>query len=256
MSEVIYHCIEGASNKRWSYQKVGTNVLVKWGRCGLSGQELLQTFSSDSEANNFIATKVREKVKKGYKQVTEAQLTKEVQLSKELGWQHKITVTKWGRLRKDRCEILLTREYDDTQFVYVEILNSWTKDKIRLLLSKAESFFVEGVAFEDQTISYSSLRTASSNSLVSAVRNYLRRLSEKIVEIVRTKVGVFGRKLVLAGMESEIAAAALPDSLAGPLMQVAIPEQEVFETVGESESSISREAVCQIAMLGCRKLDL
>jgi hypothetical protein len=87
---------------------------------------------------------------------------------------------------------------------------------------------------------------------VSAVRNYLKRLSEKIVEIVRTKIGALGgRKLVLAGMESEVSAdaATLPDS-------VAVPEQEVFETVGESESSISREAVCQIAMLGCRKLDL
>lgn len=255
MPEVIYICAEEQHNKRWSYEKKGTSVVVKWGRVGLSGQEQVQNFNSDSEANNFIATKVREKTRKGYKQVSEAQLTKEVQLAKELGWQHKITVTKWGRLNKNKQEIALTREYDPTQFVYVEILNSWTKEKVRLLLSKVESFFVEGVAFEDQTISYSSLRSAGSDSFVSAVRNYLKRLSEKIVEIVRTKVGAFGRKLVLAGMETEIkalnaeAGVSLPES-------VAAPEQDVFETVGESESSISREAVCQIAMLGCRKLDL
>jgi len=252
MSEVIYHSTMDASNKRWSYEKKGTSVVVKWGRVGLDGESQVKEFGSDSEANAFIATKVREKTKKGYKQVSETQLAKEVQLAKELGWQHKITATKWGRLNKNKQEIALTREYDPTQFVYVEILNSWTKEKVRLLLSKVESFFVEGVAFEDQTISYSSLRSAGSDSFVSAVRNYLKRLSEKIVEIVRTKIGALGgRKLVLAGMESEVSAdaATLPDS-------VAVPEQEVFETVGESESSISREAVCQIAMLGCRKLDL
>ena len=251
MAKVIYHSTVESSNKFWSYDIDNLSVRIDWGRCGLQGQFQIKTFSTRGELNKFVDQKVQEKLRKGYKLVSAEALVKEVQLAKELGWQHKIITTKWGRLRKDQREILLTREYDDTQYVYVEVLNSWTKDKVRLLLSKTDSFLVEGVAFEDQTISYESLRSAVSNSLVSAVRNYLKRLSEKIVEIVRTKVGAFGRKLVLAGMETEMAEAGvtLPES-------VSAPEQEVFETVGESESSISREAVCQIAMLGCRKLDL
>ena len=245
MSEVMFHCVEGSANKFWSYEKNGTDVVVKWGRCGLSGQSLVQQFGSSAAADAFIAQKVREKIRKGYKQVTQEEMKKQVDLAKELGWQHKIDKLKWGRLNEGKQEILLTRDYDEEQYVYVEILNSWTKDRVRLLLGKNKSYYIDGVAFQDQTVAYSTLRNASSSdSFVTGVRGYLKRLSDRIVEVVKVKIGSFGRKLNL-GLGTEPSTAVAEEV-----------EESVFTAVGESSSAVSEEVIGQIAQLGSRKLCL
>jgi hypothetical protein len=77
----------------------------------------------------------------------------------------------------------------------------------------------------------------------------LKRLSEKVVEVVRTKIASYGRKLNLGlGLETST----LPEEME---IRVEI-EEDVFKTISKSESGASEQTVGMMAQLGCRKLVL
>jgi len=192
MPEVIYINNGSQHNKFWSYDIEGNNVHVKWGRIGGSSDEQLKSFDSSSEVQRFITKKTREKEKKGYKKETKEKLKKETKTARALGHQNKVGRMLW----MSRDDLLLTQidSYDPNQYVYVEILNSWTKKVTRLLLSKDSTWMVGGgISESGQNIGCNKLTKLGYSAFADSIRAILKEMAEVIAAALKTvKFGASG----------------------------------------------------------------
>lgn len=193
MAETIFHNTEdertnGASNKFWSYELDGTSITVRWGRVGASSpRSKVHSFDSSHERDKFITKLVAEKIRNGYKEVTQEKLKDEIETAKELGIWNKISKMIFVAKNSD-SELSKLDQYDPAQYILVEILNSRSKDITRLLLSKTETWLIQGgITLFEQTIGVNGMQKLPyDHSFSSAVRNHLKRLSKKIVEVLKT----------------------------------------------------------------------
>ena len=186
MAEVIYVCNIDKSNKFWSYEIRNNNeVHIKWGRIGGSADEQIKSFGSSSELQKFIDKKVKEKEKKGYRPETKEKLKRETKTAQALGHQNKIKKMLWVSRDENRLEQL--DNYDPNQYVYVEILNSWSKEVTRLLLSKGKTWMAkDGVTEFNRSIICSSLVELGYSVFAEAVRAVLKDMAEVIAEALKT----------------------------------------------------------------------
>jgi len=72
MSERLFHYIEGNSKKFWSISLEDTSHTIHFGRIGTEGQEKTKAFSSEKEARASYEKLIKEKLGKGYTEVTDA----------------------------------------------------------------------------------------------------------------------------------------------------------------------------------------
>ncbi len=179
-----YLCQEKQHNKLWRYTINGLSVTTEYGRVGQSLKATTKAFGSATERDRFVATKIREKEKKGYVLATQEKVKQEQTTAKQLGTQYKISRMLF--VSQKGTKLTQITNYDPKKFVYVEILNSWKKTITRLLLSKTQSFEITGgVSETNRTITYGS-KTLTNSSFITAVRGVLRRLSEQVVEVIKT----------------------------------------------------------------------
>ncbi len=182
----IYLCQEKQHNKSWEYIISGLTVTYKYGRVGSTITTKVKTYSSSAARDKEIAAKVRNKtgVKKGYVLVNEKKIKEESKTARQLGIQNKISRMDFVNLKGNKLTKISS--YDPKKYVYVEILNSWKKTRTRLLLSKTESFeLTGGVQEQNRTITFGR-KTPAGGNFVNAVRGVLRRLSEQLVEVIKT----------------------------------------------------------------------
>src|SRR5689334_20888277 len=57
---------DGTSAKFWEIDQVGTEVTVRWGRVGTTGQTKVKTFATAAEAATHEGKLIAEKTRKGY----------------------------------------------------------------------------------------------------------------------------------------------------------------------------------------------
>lgn len=193
-----YICQESQHNKVWEYIQNGGTVTFKWGRVGGTTQEKTKNFGSSFSAQDEINRLIREKQGKGYKLVNDTQLKKEVDLAQSLGTRFKVSKIQW--VRRKGNELVSMLNYDASQYVYVEVMNSWTKATNFYLLHKDNSWVLSGVSsisdIGETKYRYSNMYEIKDQTVL-AVRNYLKELFAKVVEALKTvKVGGLGlRKL-------------------------------------------------------------
>jgi predicted DNA-binding WGR domain protein len=236
---MIYINRTDASNKFWSYEPQGNNVLVKWGRVGTTGQSKLHTFGSTHERDRYINNIVSEKEDKGYKVVTEEKLNEESETAKTLGIQWKINRTEWVEKYDKGLQII--PKYN--QQVYIEVLNSWTKERLHFLMNKTDSLELANVVEKSGAITFGRAQSAASE-LVGAIREYLRRLSRKVQEVVISKFGAMGVRKLDLGEEDEETFISQPGF------------KDVIASVSGSDSGASVQVLTKFASLGNRVLDL
>jgi predicted DNA-binding WGR domain protein len=246
MGKHIYHCNEAHHNKYWEYTEIGSDkVQIRWGRVGEDGQSQTKEFGSHSERDRFITKKVAEKEAKGYKLVTTDQLQQEVQTAQDLGTQNKIAKIQWvSRMGNTLTHI---GNYDPTKYVYVEVLNSWSKDTTRILLSKTDSLILDGeIEEEGRKIKFGRADAAygEGHKFVEAVRGYLKRLYSQVKAVVSVKFAALGaRKLSFGDDEEEDKTWDNTPAMA-----------EVYASV--ADKGASQQVVAKFAAMGCRVLDL
>jgi predicted DNA-binding WGR domain protein len=197
MPEVIYACVEESSNKFWSYEVTGKSVKVKWGRIAGVCDEQVKTFSSDFDVNKFITTKVKEKERKNYKLVSKEKLKDEVETAKELGARNKIKKMLW--VNRKGNELNQLDNYDPQQYVYVEVIDSYAKDKpvTRLLLSKASTWTIDnGITEMGRKIIANDIREINyTHTFAEAVRKILKKMASVVFEALKTiKFGAVGKR--------------------------------------------------------------
>lgn len=215
MAEVIYINNGAQHNKFWSHNINGKEVHVKWGRIGGSSDEQIKTFSSDAEVQKFISKKIREKEKKGYKKETKEKLKKEVKTANALGHQNKIKRMLW--VSKNNKTLAQIDNYDPNQYVYVEILNSWTKKMTRLLLSKDSNWMVEGgISESGRNIGCNELTKLGYSAFAESVRTILKELAEVVAEALKTvKFAASGVQNLFDDEDFTQPASELTEALAG-----------------------------------------
>ena len=234
----IYICKESSSNKFWSYEDQGNSVLVKWGRLGLAGQSKTHSFVSMAEKRRFLDKKIREKTRKGYALSDEQKKKKEEKIAKLMGHQHKIQRMQWVDYKKKAKKLRFILNYDPKRYVYVEVINSWNKEVHRLLLSKDESYAIEGVAEADRVIEFS-YASMPDSAFVNGVREALKELARKVAEVVQRFAAVGVRKLSLGDDDDD---------------EVEPIALDIYEQVGET--SASKQVISRFAAMGARTLDL
>jgi predicted DNA-binding WGR domain protein len=185
MPPTIYINNEEQHNKFWQYEVNGNTVNIEYGRIGGTSQTQTKQFNSSSEVQEFIDKKVREKEKKKYKLSSQDGLNQETKTANTLGTQHKIKRMLWVSMAGDTLTEI--SKYDPNQYVYVEILNSWSKKLTRLILSQDDTYMVTGPISESgQNINYSTKQKLGFSSFATAVRQILNDMSLTVAEVLKT----------------------------------------------------------------------
>lgn len=235
-----YLCQEEQHNKLWRYTVNNLSVTTEFGRVGQSLRATTKSFGSLIERDRFIAQKIREKERKGYVLATSKKVKEETQTAQQLGTQYKISRMLFVSQKGNKLSRITN--YDPKKFVYVEVLNSWKKTITRLLLSKTQSFEITGGVSENgRTITYGT-KTLTSSSFIAGVRGVLRRLSEQVVELVKTVKFAAAGARKLFDDDGEPSAAAAP-AFASILSQV-------------DHAGVDDKIVSKFASMGARVLEL
>jgi predicted DNA-binding WGR domain protein len=221
MAEITYICNTDQSNKFWSYETEGSKVTFRWGRIGGTSDSQTKTFRSPMEAQKEIAKKLREKEKKGYNLVTKAKLSEETKVAEALGPQNKIKRMLW--VSKKDTELTQLNNYDPGQYVYVEILNSWSKDITRLLLSKEDTWELSKGITEagDKLLINGLTKLKHGHTFASAVRDLLKKMAVTVAEVLKSvKFAAIGNRSlfddeVITAEESSVKMALADIDIAG-----------------------------------------
>ena len=186
MPETTYIHQGAQHNKFWSWERDGSDVVFRWGRLGQSGQNNRKRFDQ-----SLIDKKVSEKLRKGYELADKEKVKKETKTAELMGPQNKIVELKW--VDKVGKKLNTIPEYDPDRWVFVEIMNSWSKSKTFLLLNKTEASELHGVKVSGNKISFSSTSYAQSD-FVRGVREYLKGLAQKVRKIIQSMFGKLGTR--------------------------------------------------------------
>lgn len=122
-------CQEQQHNKFWNYTIDGNSVNIEYGRVGGSKQTDSKSFGSVYELNAFVQKKVREKEKKGYKEVSEEKLIKESNIAQNLGTQNKICEMNFVKYNVNDNSLYELNSYDENESILIKMMNSWTKEE-------------------------------------------------------------------------------------------------------------------------------
>jgi len=123
---------------------------------------------------------------------TKEKLKKETKTAQALGQQNKISKMMW--VSKDNKHLSQIDVYDPKQYVYVEILNSWTKQVTRLVLSKEETWMADSSISEvGRDIYCDKLTKLGYSGFADAVRAVLKEMAEVVAAALKTvKFGAVG----------------------------------------------------------------
>ncbi len=178
----------GNSNKMWKYTFLPNSAArIEWGRIGLEGQEQIKEFGSDWERDRAIQKLVGEKLRKGYEESSEQDLRAEVKTAQTIGHKNKIARLEWVSLKGRIMSVL--SDYDPSKYVYVEVMDSWSREVTRLLISKKETWEITGgVTESDRRITFGDRGGVFGDKIrfVEAVREKLKAMAVQVSAAIST----------------------------------------------------------------------
>jgi len=194
-----------SSNKYWSFRYTGSGSSVekKWGRIG--GHEDTQTkeFGSSSRALSYAESEVAKKLAKGYTEQTQEILAEETKIAQALGSEYKITRIEFLSQpfdpNKSTDKLMTSSEYAPEYGVYVEILQSWTKDTYHVLMNKKQAVQYRAGSVTKGAVSHVNVNTPTSPnySFVEGIRLAIRNIYKAVEEVAVQFAAVGFRTLEL-----------------------------------------------------------
>ena len=190
----IYKNHEGTSNKQWEYTINGLSVYFEWGRIGGTLDNMTKTFGSSHELQAALQKLIRDKEKKGYKLTNKVEMKAETKTAKELGVENKISRLQWVGLKGKTLNLL--HAYDPSQWIYVEVMNSYRKDAAitRLLMNRTETWVLSGAISEfNRKITFGQKEEVYGQAVrfANAVRTKLKELANTITESIKQQTVKF-----------------------------------------------------------------
>lgn len=250
MSETHRYVCEGAQhNKFWQYTLDGNTVVYEYGRIGGSSQTQTKTHPTPAAARRQAEQKAYKKMnpsggKEPYVLVDAEALAEKTETAQALGQQYKINNLQFIEL-KDGNSYDFGDGYDSAQGVFVEILNSWTKEKFYLRVTRTEADQYHSATYGNTSVQVGSSRFSPEANFVQGVRTVLQRLMEQIAVAIETvTLGAVGHRTLDLG-----------DGLSATAAPTKAQMEQVVKSVASS-TGVAPQAVAKLAALGARSLDL
>ena len=232
------------SNKYWKCKFVdnGRSVEKKWGRIGGHEDTQTKTFSSSYAAQDYVDGEISKKLAKGYIESDAEKLEHETDVAQTIG-------TRW---KVDRMEFLaafgaggqnitvdITDQYNPDYGVYVEMLESWTKERRYLIIGKdmAWEAYAGGVSGGKARLN----TPYEGSSFVAGIRKLLKQLSAAVEEVVVQFANIGSRMLSLGN----------DDNIETGQSQSAKALRAIAASTG-----VSNQVVVKFASLGQRCLEI
>lgn len=140
--KICYINKTGDSNKFWTYEINNLNVTYEWGRIGSKISKIVKKYRDSYELESKLSSKERIKRKEGYKSVTGKELQKEIDVATKIGAKYKIVEILW--MKKNREYFMPIKNYNPKQYIYISLVNSWTKKIEHYLLN--DKYFYECIS--------------------------------------------------------------------------------------------------------------
>jgi len=209
--EVKYYlCKSAQHNKYYRTERDGKKLTLSWGRVGGSSAEQVLDFATESELDEFLAKKLKDKLrprKEGqYVETQQGELRQEEEVAKTLGQQYKISRFEFVDLQLskkkpfgpqvDAGTLKILQNYDANKFVYAEVMNSWSKDVTHLVINKDQAWQLKSIAESKAggTMAFDR-RWDVENKLVAGVRMVLKRIAASVIAALKKFGDLGGRRL-------------------------------------------------------------
>lgn len=236
---------EGSSNKFWKfrYSDDGCSVEKEWGRIGGRADSQSKSFGSHSQAQRYANGEVVKKIRKGYTEASDENLQEETEVAQTIG-------TRW---KIDRIEFLngsfdpgaysqtlaIGDDYNPECGVYVELLESWNKTRVHMLLTKSQAVQYRSGSARGNTVNVSN-RAYLNHSFVEGIRKAIRQLAEVVEKIVTINFAAVGARVL---------------DLDGTAESKAPEEFQLAISAAAAKSGASTQAVSKFAAMG-RSLEI
>jgi len=242
MSWRIFTNKTGSSNKFWKfrYTEGGCSVEKEWGRIGGRVDSQTKAFGTTYAAERYAEGEIHKKLRKGYEEVLEENLEKETQVAQTIGTRWKINKieflsSEWSDLDTN---VGISAEYHASRGVYVEMLNSWNKERCHLLINKSNAAQFRNGTISGGVVDLSSKMYIADTNFVLGVRKMLRMLYQAVEEVAVRFAAVGARVLSLDDDDLEQA-------------EMVQAFQAVARTTG-----VSTQVIEKFAVMGNRALEL
>lgn len=224
------------SNKFWGYEINGNKITFKWGRVGLDGQEQTESYSPAK-----LQKKIREKIAKGYEEITEQKLEKETVLAESIGFRTKVQSIDFVTVSGDNQNLKTSviGEYDPDEYILVHLQNSWNPDEERFVLLSAKNGHKTLTRKTATSKNVWRSYDGGNKNTAQAIMDYLQDMIDKFTKIVTASFGNLGGR-------------ALDDDS----YQKAVTKFKAESKSDMSDAVVQKIAKMGFASMGARALDL
>jgi predicted DNA-binding WGR domain protein len=236
----------GSSNKFWKFRFTngGCSVEKVWGRIGGNEDTQTKEFAFPSQAQRYAEGEVSKKLAKGYAEATTETLEEETDVAQTIGTRWKIDRIEFlGQIfdpNADSQSLTIGSEYNPDCGVYVELLESWDKSRVRMLLTKKTAMQYLGGSATPTRIEVSA-PSYPQPEFVTGIRKAIHKLAEVVSKIVTVNFAAVGNRVLdLFGDEGETVK----------------PEYQTMIGQAVAKSGASVQAVSKFAAMGSRALEL
>ena len=199
----IYTNKTGSSNKFWKYRfsDDGKSVEKEWGRIGGRVDNQTKSFPSQFRAEHYVGQEVSKKLRKGYVEETAEQLQEQSEVAQTIGTRWKINRMEFLQPGTFGEQAEFSEEYYGSAGVFVEMLESWTKEKCYLLITKDEAKQYRHCNYISGGARLSAQRYSPESKFVTGVRKAIRSLQEA-VEQALVKFAAVGTRALDMGFDT------------------------------------------------------
>ncbi len=225
------------------------SIEKKWARIGAKKpREDTKAFGSRYRADAYIEGEVRKKLQKGYVEENQETLAEEADVAQTIGTRWKIDRVEflaqaWNRDDpniRGGMPLSIGDTYLPACGVYVELLESWSKERSYLIIDKDQALAFRNGLVSGQEVHLSGF-TWPASQFVSGVRKMVQNVYKAVEEVV-VRFGAVGvRVLELDGIES-----ASPE----------VAEARTALKAAAKKTGLSDQVIQKFAAVGARQLEI
>jgi predicted DNA-binding WGR domain protein len=240
----------GSSNKFWKFRYVndGKSVEKEWGRIGGRTDNQTKPFSLTSQAIRYAEGEVSKKIRKGYTEQTQETLAEETDVAQTIGTRWKIDKVEFvgsawdSREHQSGQSFTLSDTYIPRHGVYVSLLESWSKERVYMLINKVDAMQFRQASSNNIQVTMGSYHYAESQ-FVNGIRKMIQNLYKVVEEAGIQFAAVGARVLELDGVSG------------GPAGELDEETKQAFHAVAV-KAGVSDTVIQKFAALGARTLEI
>jgi predicted DNA-binding WGR domain protein len=240
----------GSSNKFWKfrYANAGQSVEKVWGRIGGHTDDQTKNFPSIYSAQRYAEAEISKKLRKGYTEQTAETLAEETDVAQTIGTRWKIDKVEFVGMpwnsgdHQSGQSFALSDTYMPKYGVYVSLLESWSKERVYMLINKDDAMQFRQASSDGMSVTMGTYHYAESQ-FVSGIRKMIQNVY-KVVEEAAVQFAAVGNRILDLG-----------DGFASGAVELDEETKQVVHDVA-IKAGVSDMVVQKFAAMGARTLEL